>query len=92
MMRCSPEWASGGEVPSSGEQVGGGADEGSLVQLFGPERDDMLGEARGCSGWTGGGQKATDDDELLMEEDGARRWRLRGWSVAQQLTDAAEPA
>jgi hypothetical protein len=42
-----------------------------------------LGEAQGCDGWTGGGQKAAGDDELLTEEDGARHRRLCGWSVAE---------
>jgi hypothetical protein len=51
-----------------------------------------LEEARGCSGWIGGGRKAADDDELLVEEGGVRCWRLRGWSVARHLADIAEPA
>jgi hypothetical protein len=41
MMRCSPEWASSHEVPSGKEEVNGGADEGSSVQLFGPKRNDV---------------------------------------------------
>jgi hypothetical protein len=42
-----------------------------------------LGDARGCGGWTEGGQKVAGDDELLTEEGGVWRWRLRGRSVAR---------
>jgi hypothetical protein len=41
MMRCSPEWASCSEVLDGGEEVSGGADKGSSMQLIRPERDDM---------------------------------------------------
>jgi hypothetical protein len=40
-MRCSPEWASCSEVLDGGEEVSGGADKGSSMQLIRPERDDM---------------------------------------------------
>jgi hypothetical protein len=50
-MRRSPKRASGSKVLGGGEEIGGGADEGSSVQVFGPEREDV---ARGCGGWTGG--------------------------------------
>jgi hypothetical protein len=50
-MKRSPKRASSSKVLGGGEEIGGGADEGSSVQVFGPEREDV---ARGCGGWTEG--------------------------------------